>query len=65
MYTDAVLLDKNGRKVVVHTPVRTPEQERKWLEGIDRAIHRAFPGRRLYSYKGVRYKANGSGSLPR
>ena len=58
-YMDTVYVDERGHKIVVHTPVRTAEQEREWLAGVDRAIREACPGRRLYAYRGAAFDAGG------
>lgn len=36
-----------GGTVRVHIPARTPEQETAFLSGVDRAVRKACPGRRL------------------
>lgn len=37
----------DGGTVRVYIPRRTPEQTAAFLEGVDRAVWKAFPGRRL------------------
>ena len=52
-----------GKCVVrVYEPIRTPEEHKRWLEGIDRAIRKACPGWRLSAYKGGVFHADEDGA---
>lgn len=46
-YRTTVSVNESGGKTIVHTPIRTPEEEAERRARWDRFVRETFPGKRL------------------